>query len=71
MDELFRTYRVTGPDCASISVLVEEDPPVPGFYMKLDPEFFVPGEASVSVRAASAEAMRSTGQSLPVSRLLK
>ena len=51
MDELFRTHRVTGADC-NIDVNVgsrSEDPPVPGFYMKLDPEYFVPGPPSLVV----------------------
>ena len=51
IDELFRTHRVTGADC-NIDVDVgcrDEDPPVPGFYMKLDPEHFIDGSPSLVV----------------------
>jgi hypothetical protein len=47
MDELHRTHTVTGHGC-NLSVECTdrtEDPPVPGFYMKLDPEFFTRDEA--------------------------
>ncbi|WP_139283237.1 hypothetical protein [Raineyella antarctica] len=55
MDELFRTYRVTGPDCdLGLTPGRHEDPPVPGFYMKLDPEFFRPGAADLTVPPGAA-----------------
>jgi hypothetical protein len=45
MDEIFRTHRVVGKDCKLYSNDPDrpEDPPVPGSYWKLDPEFFVSG----------------------------
>ena len=50
-DELFRTRRISGPDC-NIDIDVgcrDEDPPVPGFYMKLDPEYFAAGSPGLVV----------------------
>lgn len=51
MDELFRTYHVSGPDCEApdTSEVRIEDPPVPGVYMKLDPEYFLDDSPSLTV----------------------
>jgi hypothetical protein len=51
LDELFRTRHLTGEGC-DIDVNASrrtEDPPVPGFYMKLDPEFFATDPPSLVV----------------------
>lgn len=51
MDELFRTHDVTRPHCKLTSQNPNrtEDPPVPGTYWKLDPEFFVSGNRTPAV----------------------
>jgi hypothetical protein len=51
MDDLFRTHRVLGVGC-DVDVDVgcrDEDPPVPGYFIKLDPEFFTTEPPSVVV----------------------
>ncbi|MFZ1221004.1 MAG: hypothetical protein WAO00_17050, partial [Chthoniobacterales bacterium] len=50
MDEIFRTHRVVGSDCKLYSDDPDrhEDPPVPGSYWKLDPEFFVSGASAIT-----------------------
>ena len=68
MDELFRTRKVSCSDC-DLDVDVgcrDQDPPVPGFYMKLDPEYFQIGPPSLVV---PAEAKRSYAEH-PASRRL-
>ncbi|MFG1834051.1 hypothetical protein [Micromonospora chersina] len=55
IDELFRGHRVSGADC-DVDVNVgcrSEDPPVPGFYMKLDPEYYRTGPPSLIVPPAA------------------
>lgn len=50
MDELFRTFKLEGEGCTEDKLeQLNEDPPVPGFYMKLDPEYFLAGPASLVV----------------------
>ena len=53
LDEVSRTHDVKGAGCGgglnASDLSRREDPPVPGFYMKLDPEFFSSDAPSVVV----------------------
>ena len=59
LDELFRTHHLSGADCPVGNVgKLNEDPPTPGLYMKLDPEYFVEGRPERGCPSRSVEKLR-------------